>query len=47
MTNKIAQSFYSVYSYSGVESIERALNLLLYFTLILYDISNVIHIYTL
>ena len=26
VTNKIEQSFYSVYSYSGIESIERALN---------------------
>ena len=47
VANKIEQSFYSVYSYSGIESIKRALNLLLYFTLILYDISIVIRIYTL
>ena len=26
VSNKIEQSFYSVYSYSGIESIERALN---------------------
>ena len=27
VTNKIEQSFYSVYSYSGIESIEHALRL--------------------
>ena len=30
VANKIEQSFYSVYSYSGIESIERALSLLIH-----------------
>ena len=46
VANKIEQSFYSVYYYSGIESIEHALNsstevLLLNFTVILSTTAKV------